>query len=325
MDYNTVITLLGHDNESWQNLIANGIRYSVFQLPKANKKLRLIEAPQGELKRTQKYLNNILYAEYHPQSPDCVHGFIRMKAAPRNILSNARTHLGKKYLINIDLKDFYHQITTERTTDLLWKRFPNLLPNEVDELNKIVVKDDRLPMGAPTSSVLSNMAFQECDMALMTYCDQHKIVYTRYVDDLSFSSNKQINSAILEGIYTIIKLNGFSENPKKVKHYGESDVKIITGIAMQGLHWHVSDDMKSRLEKNMSEYRKLRKLINNLKFLGVEAKAKTKLKTLKRAIAGQLEFVKQIEGIDSDFYRSMKKIWKQSDADTVNVDLSVYI
>lgn len=325
MNYHTVISLLGHDQESWQKLIENGIKYSEFKLPKANKKLRLIEAPHGDLKQTQKYLNNLLYADYHPQSPDCVHGFIRMKAAPRNILSNARTHLGKKYLINIDLKDFYHQITTERTTDLLWKRFPALLPSEVDILNRIVVKDNRLPMGAPTSSVLSNMAFQDCDLALMQYCEQQKIVYTRYVDDLSFSRNQQISATVLKEIYTIIRQNGFSENPQKVKLYGENDVKIITGIAIQGLHWEVSDDMKSRLEKNMGEYRKLRKLINNLKFLGVEAKAKTKLKTLKRAIAGQLEFVKQIEGIDSDFYRNMKKSWKQSEAETVNVDLSVYI
>ncbi|WP_304232421.1 reverse transcriptase family protein [Jiulongibacter sediminis] len=324
MNYHSLIQHLGHNAVSWKQLLENGISYSSFKLPKNNGKMRLIEAPAPELKRTQKLLSHLLYTHYLPHAPESVHGFIRMKNAPRSILSNAKAHLGRKFMTNIDLKDFYHQIEQQKTECIIWEAYPWLLPAELDTLLKVVLKDNRLPMGAPSSSVLSNMAFLECDKDLEEYALKSKLTYTRYVDDLTFSGNQSLSEAKVSGLLEIIRSHGFRENPNKIKHYSEDEVKVITGIAMDGLKLSVDEDLKKRLLKNIKELKKLNQIKSQLKFMGIKPENNSRIKTLNRAIKGQLEFVKQIEGQGSPYHQQLAKALQNSSKEFIDINLSVY-
>lgn len=73
---------------------------------------------QKPLKSVQKILNEVLqYHYYYRYKPANIHGFVvRPKGELKmcNIVSNAKTHVGKKYVLNIDLKDFFASILQSR-------------------------------------------------------------------------------------------------------------------------------------------------------------------------------------------------------------------
>ena len=153
-------------------LLANQPPYKTFTVPKKDGGERLIEAPGGPLKKVQGVLNRYLQSAYYLEKSAAAHGFVvgvRNDDDRRNVLTNAQKHLGKTYLLNIDLRDFFHSVTRDQVLDILLKppfKFKRQLP---DLLADLLAYNGRLPMGAPTSPVLSNFACRELDRRL--YCD----------------------------------------------------------------------------------------------------------------------------------------------------------
>ena len=164
-------------------------RYSVYEIPKRRGGVRLIEDPDEVLKTVLQHLNQTLQAVYHGLRPACVHGFCisTTHEEDRNIVSNASRHLGIPYMLNIDLKDFFHTISFD-TVQGIWSRyFPHLDSECIEILTRLCCFRGRLPMGSPTSPALSNFACLDLDAELMTYCKTTGITYTRFADDLTFS------------------------------------------------------------------------------------------------------------------------------------------
>jgi len=302
--------------------------YQVFQIPKSNGKKRTIEAPSKSLKAVQHRLLHELQYHYFHQLPECVHGYVSNidGASPRNVRTNALIHIGAIHLYNVDLKDFFHQITTNRLPSALAPFLEPLSVHEIDRIAQVTMLHGRLPMGAPSSPVLSNMAFYPADRALQDFASNHQLRYTRYVDDLSFSSQVTISKELQEEIKDIITQYGFEVNAKKVTYYGSQDTKVVTGVEIDQLSLRVSDKMFRKIHKNIDGLKKIERLADRLRFLDVDTSKlqKQKLKTVKRAIKGQLEFVKHIEGKDSKHYRDLKQRYKQKPRLSDDLDLSVY-
>jgi len=206
--------------------------YREFQIEKRNGKLRTIAAPNQQLKEIQRKIKDLLVDAYFHKY--CVHGFLPDKS----ILSNAKCHTKKKYLLNIDLKDFFPTITSKRIYGMFLKYG---VPKEVALcLTKLVSNNDVLPQGAPTSPIISNMICGPMDNKLVNFSKKHQLYYTRYADDLSFSSNKQIqievfdykNHKVGEALSEIIEKNGFTINEEKVIYANCFQHQEVTGLVV---------------------------------------------------------------------------------------------
>jgi hypothetical protein len=210
--------------------------YLTFEVRKLKGKQRLIEAPKGELKTALKKLNNYLQCTYFFHRTPAAYGFIqqpRNTVKKKNILTNARLHCGKKYLLNVDLKDFFHQVSHVRVAGI-FKSPPFQFNMELSSfLAELTTYNNRLPMGSPTSPVLTNFATIEMDNELLRFAQQKRLRYSRYVDDLSFSSDEPIDASHFHAIYNIISQKGFTINHDKVQFMGEGDEKVVTGLILK--------------------------------------------------------------------------------------------
>src|SRR3989338_2322638 len=159
-------------------------RYVTFQIPKKTSGVREISAPASALKIVQQKLNQVLQSVYEPKPS--VHGFTLTKS----IVSNAKVHAGRKYVFNIDLKDFFPSINFGRVRGL-FIGFPyNRNTAVATVLAQICCFNNQLPQGAPTSPTVSNMICAKLDAQLQQLAKRYKCTYTRYADDITFSTTK---------------------------------------------------------------------------------------------------------------------------------------
>jgi RNA-directed DNA polymerase len=217
-------------------------RYIDFSIPKKSGKLRIISAPCTSLKILQRKLSQVLYCVYEPKAG--VQGFV----PNRSILTNAKKHVHKRFILNIDLKDFFHSIHFGRVQGIFMKP-PYNLPQEVAVvLAKICCYSGRLPQGAPTSPIVSNMICARMDSELRKLANESKCTYyTRYADDITFSTTLSkfpcelaytenlgdLSKLVVGGkLKSIIESNGFEINQDKVRLQHKSQHQEVTGLTV---------------------------------------------------------------------------------------------
>ncbi len=152
--------------------------------------------------------------------PEAVHGGVK----GRNNVTNAKPHQGKKYKFTTDLQDFYPNISHQQ----VYKTFLSLgfSNHKAYWLTKLTTWKFQLPQGTPTSTHISNLVFLETDLKLIKLCKIQGLTYTRYVDDLTFSSPQDFKR-ILNPILEIVKAGGFKISYRKTQYKGD---QTITGI-----------------------------------------------------------------------------------------------
>ncbi len=274
--------------------IAARPRYFTFKVPKKTGKFRLIEDPDDRLQNVQDALNDYLQAVCWHLRTDAAYGFLPVPAAdpsPRHIETNAEQHLGKKWLLNADLKDFFHKVTKKMITQVFCNP-PFGFQSELTKLlTRLTTYRGRLPMGAPTSPALSNLAFIPVDEALLNMAIKRGWTYTRYADDMSFSSNQPITWKDYKPVRKITEKHGFPFNPEKVKLFGPEDAKIVTGLLL-GIN---------KIELPVTFIPQLAKDIRHLKgALAVQARISFRQnrnnQRFQRSIEGKLRFAGRIMG-----------------------------
>lgn len=228
----TLCRLLHTDQRKLELLIAQP-QYRMFKIPKKSGGFREIETPRMELKKVLTHLNRYLQSVYLFELSHAAYGFIvgvRSDDDRRSIVSNAKRHVGRSYLLQVDLKNFFHAVTREKVIDIFDGppfHFKRDLPNILADL---VTHQGRLPMGTSTSPVLSNFACRELDAAVTDMSKAMFWEYTRYADDMVFSSNQPINAEKINSVRAIIRHHGFEVNERKLKVFGPEDKKIVTGL-----------------------------------------------------------------------------------------------
>lgn len=215
--------------------VVNNPVYKSYKLSKKTGGYRTIDSPDESLKLVQRNLNNFLQSYYLCVKPHTVHGFIPNFSQfdkKVNIVENAKVHVGKKYVLNLDLKDFFDGISASRIKDLFVG--PHFKFNEpiANALTLLVSYQGKLPTGAPTSPVISNFICLELDQCLMEFSRTYGLTYTRYADDLTFSSNKEISDMLLLMIKEIIQLNTFKVNNKKIRIKSSARQQLVTGLVV---------------------------------------------------------------------------------------------
>lgn len=213
--------------------------YYSFEIPKKSGGYRKIHAPIGVLKIIQKKLSDCLY-NYRDQickdneiNLNISHAFERKKG----IISNAVIHKNKRYIINIDLKDFFDSFHFGRVRGYFEKNKYFELPVEVSTIiAQLVCYDGKLPQGAPTSPIITNLICNVLDYKLLQLAKKYRLDYTRYADDLTFSTNDKNILKNYEQFYQnlnkIIVKNGFEINSKKTRLIYKSSSQSVTGLVV---------------------------------------------------------------------------------------------
>ncbi|HLY63495.1 MAG TPA: reverse transcriptase domain-containing protein [Terriglobia bacterium] len=198
--------------------------YRRFEFQKKSGGKRVILAPRTFLKAVQIYvLHKIL--ETQPV-PKYVTGFVK----GRGIIENATIHMGAKYLLNIDIKDFFPSVKTEDVVELFRKLgFP---PAMSRTLGHLCTYQGGLPQGAPTSPCIANLVLRDVDETILRICKARHISYSRYADDLTFSSERPIDGRFLTQVAGILKKHDFSLNMKKIRFAKPGQSMYVTGLVV---------------------------------------------------------------------------------------------
>lgn len=158
---------------------ARGYDYARFTLPKRRGGQRTIDAPGEKLKTLQRRVHQRLLAGL--KLAPAATGFVR----GRSIVDNARPHVNRAAVINVDLADFFPSITEARV-QAAWQAL-GWNAEAATILTRICTLDGRLPQGAPTSPALSNLVCRKLDARLGGLAQALRGAYTRYADDLTLS------------------------------------------------------------------------------------------------------------------------------------------
>lgn len=218
--------------------------YVRFKIPKKTGGERLISAPMPRLKQAQYWiLENILnIIPVH----DAVHGF----RSDRSIVTNARPHVGADVVINFDLEDFFPSVKYRRIKGL-FRSFgyseaaatilgllcteAELEEVELDGKTYYVANSDRhLPQGSPASPATTNIMCRRLDKRLTRMGQQWEFIYTRYADDLTFSTSVKDPRIcnLLKNTDSIVQHEGFKINQKKTRVLRKSRQQEVTGIVV---------------------------------------------------------------------------------------------
>ncbi len=288
---------------SFHRKVATSTHYKRFTIPKKSGGKRLISAPMPKLKALQYWiLQNILQKV---PAHNAAHGF----TAQRSIFTNAQQHLNKEVLVNIDLKDFFPTIHFRRVKGLFNKlgyseqiatvlalicTEPEREELELDNQVYYFAKGDRfLPQGAPTSPAITNIICHKMDGRFTGLARQLRFTYTRYADDLSFSTNTIISSkadihksvqSLLWRVRNIIKEEGFTIHPDKLKIMGKGTRQEVTGIVVN-----------KQAGINRKTLHRFRALIYQIQKSGIEGKRWKGGWNILSEMMGYANFVQQVK------------------------------
>lgn len=241
---------------SFSRRVSKNSHYRRFSLPKKSGGTRQISAPMPRLKNAQYWvLNNVLYKVENHQA---AHGFV----PTRSIVTNAERHQGSEVVINIDLKDFFPTISYRRVKGVFTKlgysqqiatilallcTEPAIDEVQIDGEKYYVAKGERfLPQGAPTSPAITNILCRRMDKRFAGMAAKLGWQYSRYADDLTFSSKGTADvNRILWQTRQIIAAEGFILHPDKLQVMRKGSRQEVTGIVVNK-KMNVSRDVLKR-------------------------------------------------------------------------------
>ena len=309
----------------WCQIATPAQRYRVFDIAKRSGDKRTIEAPFPVLQVLQHKLLQVLEAVYVPRAS--AHGFVK----DRSILTNAAQHAHRAWVLNIDLKDFFHSIHFGRIRGI-FRAKPFSLPDSVAiaiaqlacSRDPTPVEDGkrraRLPQGAPTSPIISNIVCAKMDGELRRFAHEHGAIYTRYADDITFSVRRRgfpqaiatisesedgtIAAALSGALVAIIENNGFKLNDAKIRIQPWRRSQRVTGLVVNQRP-NVPRRFVRRTRAMLHAWEKhgleAAERVFVEKYAG-ECKNKDSLPSFKKRVRGNIAYIGQIRGRDDAVY-----------------------
>lgn len=198
--------------------------YRSFPLTKRDGSKRDIDTPRTYLKVIQWWiLDNILN---HVEVAENIFGFV----AGRSAVQNAHYHLGAKHVLNVDIQQFFPSITIDQVRTI----FTSLGYTEevADMLAQLCCLDDRVPQGAPTSPAIANLVLRKLDEQLSQLAEEAGHRYSRYADDLTFSSQVRIEKEFFYLVENAVQIAGFELKAEKTRISGFEGRMEVTGVVI---------------------------------------------------------------------------------------------
>ncbi len=304
---NDLSQVLGFSFDTIQKVI-NEPEYTQFILPKKHRGSRMIESPSFVLNRIQKKLNKFLQDVYDSYKPEVVFGFVlgaKNTINKPNIVKNAEIHVAKKYLLNLDLTNFFGSIHANRVKSVFENDPFGFNKHIATSLALLTTFKGHLPQGSPASPVVSNFVCFDMDKALQKYCSQHGIQYSRYADDLTFSSDIALDGNYDE-LKGIIQQHDFVINEQKIRWRKQSRKQTVTGITVN-----------EKVNVDRHKLKHIRAMLHDLTLNGIAKSTENHFKLSRSSSAyeqakflnklkGNINFVGQVRGREDLLYRTMK-------------------
>lgn len=269
--------------------------YIRFTIPKRSGGTRLISRPRAYLQQVQEWIQNTILVnqELHTAAMAFRRGV--------SIVDNARLHTNSRIVVRVDLKDFFPSITFARVRGLfesfgynpgvatvlalLCTDSPRVLL-KLDDRNHVVPVGERaLPQGACTSPALANLISRSLDRRIHGYATKSGWVYSRYADDLVFSTKQEAGSAhrLIRGISAVIRDEGFVVNEKKTQIMRAPNRQVVTGLL-------VNKD----ISLTRKDLRRIRAFLHRCSSKGLEVVSAELGKDAEAVARGHLAYVRMV-------------------------------
>jgi RNA-directed DNA polymerase len=285
-------------------------RYRSFTIPKSNGGTRLISAPDTSLRMIQSKLDQVLRAVYQPNPS--AHGFIET----RNIVSNARPHRGQRWVLNLDLANFFPSINFGRVRGAFMAYPFHCPPAVATVMAQICCHDNVLPQGAPTSPVVSNIICSALDSDLRFLAHRERCRYTRYCDDLTFSTSEHDfprEITVRKGLYEAhigpalrdcITGHGFEINPRKTRLLGRAQRQEVTGLTVNQ-KVNVSRRFVRNVRAMLHAWERYGEAAAESRFHKVYMNGGTGV-SFRQVLAGRISFIGLVRGRTDPVYRKLR-------------------
>lgn len=269
--------------------------YTVFEIPKRSGGVRLCASPHRGLRQAQAWIRENILARLPLTEP--AHGFV----TARSTVTNARAHVGKKVVVNLDLRDFFPSVTFPRVRGLfesvgyspcaatiltlLVTEAPRMKVELDGEVRQVAAGDRALPQGACTSPAISNLVARKLDRRLAGLAGKLGFSYTRYADDLTFSADSTEKLGyLLCRVRHVVTAEGFALNEKKGRVQRRGGRQEVTGVVVN-----------QRLSAPRAELRSLRAILHDAKKRGLAAANRAGHPHFRAHLLGRIGYVQMID------------------------------
>ena len=301
-------------------------RYRNFEIPKKSGGMRQISAPYSQnYTHLLRYIAVILQSIYQPSAHTM--GFVPGKS----IVDNAKAHVGMNYVFNIDLKDFFPSIEAPRIIARLEVKpfcFPWKVAKTIAAICTMRVQEEGtepeekkyryvLPQGSPASPILTNLMCEKLDFLLSGLAKRFGLNYTRYADDITFSSLHNVyqkGSDFRKELERIISEQGFTINLKKTRLNIVGFRQEVTGLTVSRSKVNVSRKYIKDLRGLLFIWEKYgyteagRRLTEHGQYPRVMWTGRRKGTSLSCVVAGKLAFLRMVKGeSDSTYLKLMDR------------------
>ena len=227
---NKLSQVLEIEHKSLKEIIKNPLEYREFPIQEIidpfsfkKKKARQVQEPFGDLRKIHE---RILYLLEPVELPDYAHAAVKK----RSYRSNAVAHVNSASMATFDLKNFYGKTQSQ----FVYFFFLDILKCSSDvagTLTKLTTFRNAMPTGSPLSPLLSLHAAKPMFDELYALARSLDLIFTCYIDDLTFSG-KTIPRSLQRHILRIIRKNEYGLSDNKTRIFGEDDTKHVTGLVI---------------------------------------------------------------------------------------------
>ena len=267
--------------------------YHNVYIPKSDGTKRKLSVPDLILKRVQKSIADNILTQYP------ISNYAKAYKAGSSVQLNALSHVGKKKILKLDIEGFFDNIIYSKVKDIVFREDKFSEPIRI-LLTMLCYYKESLPQGAPTSPAITNIIMYEFDETVGAFCNNKKIAYTRYCDDMTFSGDfdeREIISFVKEELF---KLGLFLKN-RKTAVVPASKQQTVTGIVVNE-KINIKKDYKKEIRQEMY-YIKRWGFEEHLKKRGISDKHGYLL-----SLKGKIAFVLQTVPTDEEFAKYMNYI-----------------
>jgi RNA-directed DNA polymerase len=276
--------------------VATRVHYVSFTVPKKSGGQRTLSAPHRTLAAAQRWVLTNVVARLPVE--DTTHGFLPF----RSILTNARPHVGRAVVVNMDLENFFPSITFPRVRSvfrragyspavatifaLLCTECPRKPVRYDGQLYHVATGPRGLPQGACTSPGLSNQVARRLDRRLRGLAAKLGATYTRYADDLTFSGGPELNGKVgylMARVRHLAEEEGFAVNVQKSRVQRRNKAQVVTGL--------VVNDRPGVARK---EVRRLRAILHRARTGGLERQNREGRPNFRAWLEGKIAYVSMV-------------------------------
>lgn len=201
---------------------------------------RIILAPCEKLKQAQRFFKTAINWVYPLEM---------------NTFYATKIHCGKKYVLKMDIKDFYGSVPypfIEQVIKNVCKRIKNA---DINYYLMITTVDDKLPTGAPTSAHIANACFSPVDKRIRDYANMLGVNYSRYMDDLTFSCDDKYLLNLIEKYVTRTLGNfGYKLNERKTKYISDNMQQNVLGVIVNNKDVRLPKKLRRKLRATLHNY-----------------------------------------------------------------------